>query len=103
VLNLKQIIPLILILFLIFFLVSQQGSIKIEKHIADTVVAECLKSGFKLPGPSIIHHHSEAVVMPGACTKEIYLKNRHTGNWLHPPGLLIFKSTPVTKSRVASV
>ena len=73
---------------MIFFLVSQQGSIKIEKHIADTVVAACLKPGFNLPGPSIRHHRSEAVVMPGACTKEIYLKNRHTVNWLHPPGLL---------------
>jgi arylsulfatase A-like enzyme len=73
---------------MIFFLVSQQGSIKIERHIPDTVVAACLKPGFKLPGPSTGHQHSEAVVMPGACTKEIYLKNRHTGNWLHPPGLL---------------
>ncbi|MDX2447082.1 MAG: alkaline phosphatase family protein [Desulfobacterales bacterium] len=73
---------------MIFFLVSQQGSIKIEKHIQDTVVAECLKPEFKLPGPSNSPHHSEAVVMPGACTKEIYLKNRHTGDWLHPPGLL---------------
>jgi len=63
-------------------------SIKIEKHIADTVVAACLKPGFNLPGLSISHHRSEAVVMPGACTKEIYLKNRHTENWLHPPGLL---------------
>ena len=73
---------------MIFFLVSQQGSIKIEKHIPDAVVEACLKPGFKLPGPSRDHQHSEAVVMPGACTKEIYLKNRHTGNWLHPPGLL---------------
>ncbi len=73
---------------MIFFLVSQQGSIKIEKHIPDAVVETCLKPGFELPGPSRDHQHSEAVVMPGACTKEIYLKNRHTGNWLHPPGLL---------------
>jgi len=73
---------------MIFFLVSQQGSIKIEKHIPDIVVAECLKPGFKLPGHAYSHHRSEAVVMPGACTKEIYLKNRHTGNWFHPPRLL---------------
>ncbi|MCJ7810487.1 MAG: alkaline phosphatase family protein, partial [Desulfobulbaceae bacterium] len=37
---------------MIFFLVSQQGSIKIEKHIPDTVVAERLKPEFKLPGSS---------------------------------------------------
>mgnify|MGYP000458471615 CR=1 FL=1 len=23
--------------------------------------------------------------MPGACTKELNLKNRHTGDWPHPP------------------
>jgi len=73
---------------MIFFLVSQQGSIKIEKHIPDTVVATCLEPEFKLPGPLNNHQPSEAVVMPGACTKEIYLKNRQTGDWLHPPGLL---------------
>jgi hypothetical protein len=26
--------------------------------------------------------------MPGACTKEIYLRNRRSGNWLDPPRLL---------------
>jgi len=26
--------------------------------------------------------------MPGACTKEVYLKNRVTGNWMDPPRLL---------------
>ena len=73
---------------MIFFLVSQQGSIKIQKHIPDNVVANCLKPGFKLPDTSKDNQNAEAVVMLGACTKEIYLKNRHTGNWLHPPGLL---------------
>ena len=72
----------------IFFLVSQQGSIRIEKHIPDTSVAACLKPEFKLPEVSKNRRASEAVIMPGACTKEIYLKNRRTGNWLHPPRLL---------------
>jgi len=79
----------------IFFLVSQQGSIRIEKHIPDNIVAACLKPAFKLPGPSIDNHRSEAVVMLGACTKEIYLKNRGTGNWLHPPGLLTEVKTAI--------
>jgi arylsulfatase A-like enzyme len=79
----------------IFFLVSQQGSIKIEKHIPDRIVAACLKPAFKLPGPSKDNHSSEAVVMPGACTKEIYLKNRETGNWLHPPRLLAEVKTAI--------
>jgi len=79
----------------IFFLVSQQGSIKIEKHIPDNIVAACLKPAFKLPGHSKENPSSEAIVMPGACTKEIYLKNRGTRNWLHPPGLLTEVKTAI--------
>lgn len=67
---------------------SAVAILKNRNWFPDTVVAACLKPEFKLPGPSRDHRHSEAVVMPGACTKEIYLKNRHTGNWLHPPRLL---------------
>jgi arylsulfatase A-like enzyme len=71
----------------IFFLVSQQGAIKIEKHIPDTIVSACLKSEFQLPDAFTSNKDSEAVVMLGACTKEVYLKNRQTGDWLQPPGL----------------
>jgi hypothetical protein len=72
----------------IFFLVSQQGSVKIEKHIPDNIVRLALEDQYKLPGPLTQNKSADAVVMRGACTKEIYLKNRETGNWLDPPGLL---------------
>lgn len=72
----------------IFFLVSQQGSIKIKKHIPDTIVSDLLDSRYVLPGVHTPKRSAEAVVMPGACTKEIYLRNRRSGNWLDPPRLL---------------
>jgi arylsulfatase A-like enzyme len=72
----------------IFFLVSQQGSVKIEKHIPDNTVRLALENEYKLPGPRTRNNAADAAIMLGACTKEIYLKNRETGNWLDPPRLL---------------
>jgi hypothetical protein len=72
----------------IFFLVSQQGSLKIQKHIPDSIVSDILKTHYTLPGPLTSNQSADAVVMLGACTKEIYLKNRQTGCWLDPPRLL---------------
>ena len=74
---------------IVFVLVSQQGTIKIQKHMSDKTVSECLKGTFRLPGLITSNRDADAVVMPGACTKEIYLKNRDTGNWLDPPRLLL--------------
>lgn len=73
---------------MIFILLSQQGFLKIKKHIPNDVVSTSLKEAFKIPDFLTPNHKGEAVVMRGACTKEIYLKNRASGNWLDPPGLL---------------
>lgn len=73
----------------VFILVSQQGTIKIKKHLSDKMVSECLKDTFKLPGMLTSNRDADAVIMPGACTKEVYLKNRETKNWLDPPRLLL--------------
>jgi hypothetical protein len=73
----------------IFVLVAQQGSIKIQKHISDELVSACLRDAFVLPGITVGYRDADAVIMPGACTKEVYLKNRETGNWLDPPRLLL--------------
>lgn len=73
----------------IFILVSQQGAIKIKKHIPDNLVSNCLKDTFVLPGLITSNRDADAVVMPGACTKEVYLKNRETKDWLDPPRLLL--------------
>jgi len=73
---------------LIFILLSQQGFIKIRRHLSDSLVSEALAGRFRMSDASKVPEWAEAVVMPGACTKEVYLKNRRTGRWLDPPRLL---------------
>lgn len=72
----------------IFILVSEHGFTRINKHIADKTIDRSLSKGFKLPDSETSNRQAEAVIMPGACTKEIYLKNRQSGNWMDPPRLL---------------
>lgn len=73
---------------IIFFLVSDHGFTRINTHVADKTVDRSLRKGFKLPGVETSNSQAEAVIMPGACTKEIYLKNRQSGKWMDPPRLL---------------
>jgi len=73
---------------MIFFLVSQQGAIKITRHIADDLVSSSLEPVFQLPDRVTGNQQADAVVMPGACTKEVYLKDRESDDWLRPPRLL---------------
>ncbi len=73
----------------IFILVSQQGAIKIQRHISDKAVSKCLRDTFILPGIFTSNRDADAIIMPGACTKEVYLKNRETRDWLDPPRLLL--------------
>ncbi len=74
---------------IIFILVSDHGFTRIDKHIADKTVDRCLCKDFRLPGWGTSNRQAEAVIMPGACTKEIYLKNRKSENWMDPPRLLV--------------
>ena len=73
---------------MIFFMVSQQGAIKITRHISDDLISSSLAPVFRLPDAATCNREADAVVMPGACTKEVYLKNRQTNDWLQPPRLL---------------
>jgi hypothetical protein len=73
---------------IVFILLSQQGFLKIEKHIDNGVVSDSLKNTFKVPDFLTPNEKGEAVVMRGANTKEVYLKNRQSRNWLDPPRLL---------------
>lgn len=73
---------------LIVILVSEQGFSKIEKHIDNHIISQSLKQKYCLPGFLTTKKNAEAVIMPGACTKEIYLKNRETNIWTDPPRLL---------------
>jgi arylsulfatase A-like enzyme len=73
---------------IIFILASEHGSVRIRKHIPDDTLTHSLRSQFKLPTFSRSNRRADAIIMPGACTKEVYLKNRQTGKWLDPPRLL---------------
>lgn len=72
----------------IVLLVSEQGFSLIHKQIPNRIVDDSLKGTFRLPGFLRGTREADAVIMPGAGTKEIYLKNRRTGDWMDPPGLL---------------
>jgi hypothetical protein len=72
----------------IVLLVSEQGFSRIRKQIPNGIVDESLKGSFKLPGFQRSAEDADAVIMPGAGTKEVYLKNRESGRWMDPPRLL---------------
>jgi len=72
----------------IFILVSEHGFLRIQKHIPDDALHHSLRDHFKLPGWNRSNRRANAVIMLGACTKEIYLKNRQSGKWMDPPRLL---------------
>jgi len=73
---------------IIFILASEHGSLRIKKHIPDDTLHRSLKGHFKLPRWGRGNSRADAVIMLGACTKEVYLKNRQTGEWMDPPRLL---------------
>ena len=72
----------------VFILLSQQGALKIRKHIPDHILDDILSPVYDLPSTMTSNQQAEAVIMLGACTKEVYLKNRETKNWMDPPRLL---------------
>jgi arylsulfatase A-like enzyme len=72
----------------LFLLVSQQGALKITEHIDDYLLNRILQSEFKLPGAETVNRAADAIIMQGASTKEVYLKNRRTRLWGDPPRLL---------------
>jgi hypothetical protein len=72
----------------IFILISEHGFLRIQKHIPDDTLHQSLRDHFKLPGWNRSNRRANAVIMLGACTKEIYLKNLQSGRWMDPPRLL---------------
>ncbi|NVM22979.1 MAG: alkaline phosphatase family protein [Desulfobacterales bacterium] len=71
----------------VFVLVSEHGFTRIEKHIPDNTLSRSLRGHFNLPGVETCNRLAEAVIMLGACTKEVYLKNRQSRRWMDPPRL----------------
>ena len=72
----------------IFLFVSEHGFTKIEAFLSNAIVDESLRPSFRLAGRGVDNGDAEAVIMPGACTKEIYLRNRKSRKWMGPPRLL---------------
>jgi hypothetical protein len=72
----------------IFVLVSEHGFTRIIRRIPNNLIDQSLKRQFSLPGWVRTNTQAEAIIMPGAGTKEIYLKNRDSGDWSAPPRLL---------------
>mgnify|MGYP000956198990 CR=1 FL=1 len=72
----------------IVLLVSEQGFSLIRKQAPNRIVDDSLRGVFRLPGFLRSTRDADAVIMPGAGTKEVYLKNRQTGDWMTPPRLL---------------
>jgi len=72
----------------VFILLSQQGALKIRKHIPDHILTDILSPVYTLPSEMTSNREADAVIMLGACTKEVYLKNRETKNWMDSPRLL---------------
>jgi hypothetical protein len=73
---------------IIFILASEHGSLRIQKHIPDDTLTNSLGGHFKLPNWLRSNSRADAIIMLGACTKEVYLKNRRTTEWMDPPRLL---------------
>lgn len=72
----------------LFVFVSEHGLTRITRRIPNNIVDRCLRGQFDLPGWSRNNAQAEAIIMPGAGTKDIYLKNRESRNWADPPRLL---------------
>ena len=72
----------------IFFFVSDHGQTKIAKHIDEKRFVEEFPESLNIAGRHCSIRAANLVVMPGASTKAIYVKNQLKGEWLSPPRLL---------------
>jgi arylsulfatase A-like enzyme len=72
----------------IFAIVSDHGFTPIARLIRNEIFGESLELQFHLPSWRRTNRQADAVIMPGAGTKEIYLKNRRSEEWIDPPRLL---------------
>lgn len=71
-----------------FVLLSQQGANKILVRKRDKVVDDALRGEFRIPDERTRNRKADAVIMIGANTKEVYLRNRKTRQWMDAPRLM---------------
>ncbi len=72
----------------VFFFVTDHGQTRIVRHLVEKDLTSRISTSFKVMGRRYSAKEAEAVIMPGASTKAIYIKNGSSSNWMAPPRLL---------------
>lgn len=72
----------------IFFFVADHGQTKIIKHVDEKGFEQRLAKKCKVKGRPHSIREADIIVMPGASTKVIYVKDRTDAEWMSPPRLL---------------
>jgi hypothetical protein len=72
----------------LFFFVSDHGQTKIKEQISEKPIETLLSQTFEVNHSHYLTGKPEIIVMPGAGTKDIYVKNRKKTDWISPPSLI---------------
>jgi len=72
----------------IFFFVADHGQTKITEYIDENSFLRAFPDQFRIAGRGCSINEADLVIMPGAGTKDIYVKNRSKPDWMSPPRLL---------------
>jgi arylsulfatase A-like enzyme len=72
----------------LFFFIADHGQTRIIKHLDEKNLAETLSERFKVMDRPYSAKDADIVIMPGASTKVIYVRNGKNADWTSPPRLL---------------
>lgn len=71
----------------LFIFVSDHGQTKIEEYVDEGVFEEMFTQRFRLMGRPYSAKEAQVVVIPGASTKTMYIRNGMESEWFAPPRL----------------
>jgi len=72
----------------LFFFIADHGQTRIIKHLDEERLAKTLSEKFKVMDRPYSVKDANIVIMPGASTKVMYIKNGMNADWMSPPRLL---------------
>jgi arylsulfatase A-like enzyme len=72
----------------VFFFVTDHGQTRVVRHIVEQDMTKRLAASFKIMGRRYPAKEADVVIMPGAGTKAIYVKNGINADWMTPPRLI---------------
>ena len=72
----------------IFCFIADHGQTQIKTHIDEKSFEKGIVDQFKVMGRPYPLNKAELIIMPGASTKVIYVKNRLNTDWIMPPRLI---------------